>query len=128
MKIKTKEIVDNKQFIGHMILDCFNKEASKTIDTTANTGDETEHDIQLIFNGVELDIRAFCKHLEEEWDREVRIACKPEATKLFDKMKHEFKSKNSMNSQLNKIRQQLEKATNQLGNVSDNVERISNGG
>jgi DNA repair ATPase RecN len=125
MKIKTKELVNNKGFIGHMILDCFNKEAAKTIDTKADRDENTEHDIQLIFNGVELDIRGFCKHLEEEWDRAVKNECKPEALKMFEKMKHEFKSKNSMNAQLSKIREQLNKATTQLSNVSNNLERIN---
>lgn len=125
MKFKTKEFTRTNNFLSHMILGSITEAAIDTVREIENRNGETEVDIELKFNGVEIDIRKFTQFLEEAWDGEVKKACQPEAKKLFEKMKHEFKSKNSTNAQLNKIREQLIKATNHLKNVEENVERIS---
>jgi len=121
MKIKTKELVDDKTFLGHIIMDCLNKEATKTLDNFEERDLETEFEIELKFNGVELDIRQFTKHLESSYDRSVASECKPEALKMFEKFKQDYKSKNSNNAKLSKIKAQLDKINNQLLNVNESI-------
>lgn len=122
MKIKAKEITRKNTFLSHMILSTFNEEALNTIETPSNQ--ETEYNICLTFNGVELDIRKFCERLENSWENAVKKAVQPEANKLFEEMKHTFKSKNSKNAQLNKIKEQLQKANNQLKNIEEHIKDI----
>ena len=124
MKIKAKEITDSNTLLGHIILDCFNKEAGESIKSLEGRNGETEYEINLSFNGVELDIREFCKNLQNSWSIAVNKSAKPQAQEIFEEMKQDFKSKNSTNFQLNKIKKQLEKVTNQLQNVSENVQKI----
>ena len=128
MKIKVSEITDSRDFLSHMILDCFNKEASKTIPDTKEGQDprDKEHDICLTFNGVELDIREFCKHLEESYDASVENDAKPQAVKLFEDFKQKYKSENSNNAKLSKIKTQLDKINNQFMNVNNSITELSN--
>lgn len=124
MKFKVKEFTKEENFLSHLILDCLNDAALETVKDNNKRDGDTIVDIELKFNGVEIDIRRFTKHLEEAWDSEIIKATKPEANKLFEKMEHEFKSKKSTNAQLNKIRVQLQNANNQLKNISENVEKL----
>jgi hypothetical protein len=122
MKIKTKELTDASHFLGHIIIDCLNTEAGNIIHD--NRGKKTEWDIKLVFEGVELDIRKFTKHLEKDYYHEVERAEKKEAQKLFEKWKQDYKSKNYTNAQLAEIKIQLDKANNQIKNISENIVAI----
>ena len=128
MKIKVSEITESRDFLSHMILDCFNSEASKTIPETkkGEHPEDKEHDICLTFNGVELDIRKFCKHLEESYDNSVKNDSKPQALKLFEEFKQKYKSENSNNAKLSKIKTQLDKINNQFMNVNNSIAELSN--
>ena len=126
MKIKIKEFTRENTFLSHLILNSINEAALKTVTNDENRDGETEVDVELKFNGVEIDIRKFTTMLESSWESAVKKACKPEALEIFEKMKHKFKSEKSMNSQINKIREQIQKANNQLINISNNIDLLSN--
>ena len=119
MKIKTKDLIDEKQFLGHIILDCLNKEAIKMLETFKERDEETEFNVELKFEGISLDIREFTKHLEEEYEHSVKKECETQALVMFDKFKQDYKSKNSNNSKLSKIKDQLDKVNNQLVNLNN---------
>jgi len=125
MKIKSKELTDASTFLGHIIMDCLNNEATTKMTAVENRDKETEWDIKLSFEGVELDIREFTKHLEKDYYQEVKKAAKKEDRILFEKWKQDYKSKNSTNAQLAKIKIQLDKANNQLKNISESVAVIN---
>ncbi len=121
MKIKSKELTDDSHFLGHIIMDCLNKEATSKMTKVENRDSETEWEVKLFFEGVELDIRKFTKHLEKDYYQEVKRTAAKEDRKLFEKWKQDYKSKNSTNAQLSKIKKQLDKANNQLKNISESV-------
>jgi hypothetical protein len=125
MKLKTKEFTREVSFLSHLILDCVNKEVINLVSSMPTRDEDTEYDVELKFNGIELDIRKFTFHLEKAWKDAVQNACKPEAEKLFEKMKQDFKTKNSTNAQLNKINMQIEKANNQLKNIKDSIDKVT---
>jgi len=124
MKIKTKELTDASHFLGHIIIDCLNAEANKKMYEKTDRNDETEWDIKLIFEGVELDIRKFTKHLETEYYLLVERAERNEDKTRYEKWKQDYKSKNSTNAQLSKIKTQLDKANNQLKNIQESINNI----
>lgn len=127
MKFKLGEITRENSFLSHMVLESIgdNKEALKTVTDIVDRDENTEVNVELTFNGVTLDVGKFVTRLEEVWEGEVRKAAAPEARKLFEKMKQDFKSKNSANAQLNRIREQMVKANNFLTNIEQNVELLS---
>lgn len=124
MKIKIKEFTGNLSFLSHIILDCANKAAIKTVTDIEDRNEDTEIDIEFKFNGIDLDIRKFTTHLEEAYDSEVKKKCRPEAIKMFEEMKHTFKSKNSPGAKLSKINEQIQKANHQLINIQKSINHL----
>jgi len=86
----------------------------------------TEYDVQLLFEGEELDITIFAKKLENQFDDIIKARTEPYAQELFNKWKSKYISKNSTGSQIAKIKSQLDKANNQLKNISEGIDRIEN--
>ena len=68
MKYKVKELLDNKNLISHLFLDCID---SETVDSIIKTKDynveSTEIDIKLLVNDRELNIDGFLQHLNNEY-------------------------------------------------------------
>lgn len=126
MKITTADLTKETSMLSHLILNCMNKEANLKVDEVGgNKRDEnSKYDIQLLFEGVELDITKFSKMLERQFDDIVKRNAKPQAQELFEQWKQSYKSKNSTNSQLSKIKIQLDKANNQLKNIEESIAAI----
>lgn len=122
MKIKQKEITEEMTFLSHMILDCMSSEAQAKLPEGRTK--ETQYDIKLSFEGVELDIRKFTKHLEQSWESEVSWAARNQANNIFEKKMQAYRSKNSTNAQIAKLNKQLEKANNILLMVKQNIEAL----
>ena len=125
MKFKVKEIKNSKEgFISHML---FNSVPVKLIEKMANKegySDETEFEFELKFNGEVVDIKNFASFLEDNWDYGGKNAARPEANRLFEEMKHTFKSKNSTNAQLNKIKEQVMTANNHLKGIMTSINNL----
>jgi len=120
MLIKTKEITQKNTLLSHMILNCLTKEViNDKIESKAERTGDTEYDIVLMFEGVELDIRLFTEHLDKSWDSCVSEATRPEAEKMFEELKHTFISKNSTNAKLESIRKQMIKVNEQMLNINN---------
>ncbi len=68
MKYKVKELLDNKNLISHLFLNCID---SETVDSIIKTKDynveSTEIDIKLLVNDRELNIDGFLQHLNNEY-------------------------------------------------------------
>ena len=124
MKLKAKELTDSKNFVSHIILSCFNNAAHDMISGIKGRNEETEYDIELKINGVDLDINKFAERLEGIYDEEVRRAASPEAERLLEIFKQKYRSKNSQAVKLSKIKDRIDKANNQLKNIQESIENI----
>jgi len=124
MKFKTKEITNENTLLSHMILNCLNSVAFKKVESVEGRNDETEYDIVLTFEGVELDIKKFFTLLDNEWESEMKRAARPEAELIFEEMKHTFISKNSTNAKLESIRKQVVKANEQMQNINNALSNL----
>jgi len=123
MKFKIKEFTRENTTLSQLILTSITESAMATVPKEDRKAD-TEVDVELKFNGVEIDITKFITRLEESWDNAIKRASITEAREIFEEMKHDFKSKNSANAQLSKINEQIQKANNQLKNISENINQL----
>jgi len=125
MKIKTSKITRENTLLSHMILNCIDSSViEKHVASRKDRTGDTEYDIKLLFEGEELNIKKLFEFLDKEWNDEVKNAAKPYAEELFEERKHSFMSRNSQNAKLESIRKQLEKANNELKNISENISRL----
>lgn len=124
MKFKTKQLTDNNELISHLILSCLNDTARLKIQSIENRDSETEYDISLRFEGIELDITEFIKLVEKQIDRMIDEKAAEKTNELFEKWKHSYKSKNSKAAKLEKIKEQFDKVNNQLSNINSQLENI----
>lgn len=68
MKYKVKELLDNKNLISHLFLDCIDFEtADSIIETKDYNVESTEVDIKLLVNDRELNIDRFLQHLNDDY-------------------------------------------------------------
>ena len=125
MKIKTKDLTNEHQILSHLVTSCLNEEANNIISSIEDRNGETEYDVKLIFEGVELDITRFSKKLDKQFDEIVKTSATPLANEIFEKWKHSFKSKNSKAMKLQKIIEQFDKINNQLLNIKQSIETIN---
>ena len=124
MKLKAKELTDPESFVSHIVLSCFNNAAHDMVRRIKGRNEETEYDIELRINGVDLNINKFAERLEGIFDEEVRSVAVSEAERLLEVFKQEYRSKNSPAAKLSKIKEQIDKANNQLKNIQESIENI----
>jgi hypothetical protein len=127
MKIKIKEFTRQPNFLSHMILECVgsSKVAMDTVCDIEDRDENTEVEIEFKFNGVELDVRKFTRMLEDSYNEETKKAAKPSALEMFEKYKHDFKSKNSTAAKLSKVQAQFDKLKNQMINIQNSINGIN---
>jgi hypothetical protein len=122
MKLKTSDLINDNNMLSHLILSCMNELANQKVLSIEDK--DTDYEISLTFEGIELDITKFSKMLEKQFDDIVKSKAIPLANKLFDKMQHEYKSKNSKAMKLQKIKEQFDKVNNQLLNIQKDIQMI----
>lgn len=128
MKIKTKEYTRTNNMFSYLIMTSITKEALDTVIHIEGRNGETEHEIILTFNGVELDVSKFAEKLENAYLEDVELAAKKaavdKAEELFEKWKHHYESTNSSNAKLEKLKEQFNKVTNMLSNIDKGIKDI----
>lgn len=71
-KYKVSELLNENNIVSHLFLDCIRDSVdetnvAKSITSSNDYSLETEVDIRLLFNGMEVKIDNFLKHLENEY-------------------------------------------------------------
>jgi hypothetical protein len=122
MKLKISDLINNNNMLSHLILSCMNELANQKVLSIEDK--DTGYEISLTFEGIELDITKFSKMLEKQFDNIVKSKTKLLANELFDKMQHEYKSKNPKIMKLQKIKEQFDKVNNQLLNIQKDIQMI----
>ena len=106
---RIKALVDNRNIVSHLFLDCIDKEMADEIinaeDYDINT---TEVDIRLVVNGKEINISNFLNHLEEDYFKLVKRS----ATNLV---------RESLSNRVDEISGMLDSLKNKLINIEDNI-------
>lgn len=109
MNYKIKDLLDNRNIVSHLFLDCIDKEMADEIinaeDYDINT---TEVDIRLVVNGKEINISNFLNHLEEDYFKLVKRS----ATNLV---------RESLSNRVDEISGMLDSLKNKLINIEDNI-------
>jgi hypothetical protein len=124
MKIKTGQITRENSVLSHILLNALNEEANKIIQSNPNRDANTEYEVTLTFEGVELDITKFTKRYQDQLEQWIENESLPQAQELFEKWKHKYQSKNSSNAKLQKIKTQLENANLQLQNIQQAIANL----
>ena len=110
MKYKIKDLLDNRNMVSHLFLDCIDKEMAEKItsceDYDINT---TEVDIKLLINGKEISISNFLNHLEEDYFKMVKRSA--------DNLVRE-----SLSNRVDEISGMLDTLKHKLISIEDNIE------
>lgn len=109
MNYKIRDLLDNRNIVSHLFLDCIDKEMADEI-TSAEDYDinTTEVDIRLVVNGKEINISNFLNHLEEDYFKLVKRS----ATNLV---------RESLSNRVDEISGMLDSLKNKLINIEDNI-------
>lgn len=139
MNIDTQTLTDDGLLISHAVMESMhqNKETFEIVKNkiaeyelkigkTVNDKDclKIEYDVKLIFEGVELDAMDFFNTLQSNLSELIDKSAKRQAIELFEKYKHEYNSKNSVNAKIDKIKQQFDKCNQELLNIKSSIDRI----
>ena len=110
MKYKIKDLLDNRNMVSHLFLDCIDKEMAEKItsceDYDINT---TEVDIKLLINGKEISISNFLDHLEEDYFKMVKRSA--------DNLVRE-----SLSNRVDEISCMLDSLKDKLVHIENNIE------
>lgn len=135
MKIKIREYTRINNLLSHCILKSITKSANgqdvqdsimsskEWID--AGKKEDAEIDVNFTINGIELDIRYFFEWLDSNYKTVQYTLSKEMAEEMFEKWKKTYMSKNSKSAKLQKVKEQLEKATNQLKMVEQALQTLN---
>lgn len=117
MKITKAEIIENNpKLLAQIILTSFTTAAGKTVNK-----DDTEFEIQLLFNDEPLEIEKFFEGMAKDWESAITREAKNQATVLLNEWKQSWRTKNSGLNKLESIKKQLDKASNTLKNMNHNI-------
>lgn len=122
MKVKFKDLTDNGKLISHLVCEGLNEEAMKTLPPKGERNKDAEADITVLFNGVPLDVEKFFASMEEQFNTIVDRRAEPNAKKMLAKFINDYKSKNSNNAKLERIKQQCDKAFQQMTMIKQSLE------
>ena len=110
MKYKVKELLDNKNLISHLFLNCID---SETVDSIVKTKDynieSTEVDIKLLVNDKELNIDGFLQHLNDQYFNMVKKSADSLVRKTLSNRAYE-------------IGEMLSELENKLKHIENNIE------
>ena len=82
MIMKTKELTDRKSMFSHLYMNSLNQAAYDEIQKVVPRDGETEWDVKLTLNGIELDICKFDEILGENWDISLENKAKVMASEI----------------------------------------------
>jgi Mg2+ and Co2+ transporter CorA len=110
MNYKVKDLLDNRNIVSHLFLDCIDKEMADEI-TSAEDYDinTTEVDIRLVINGREINISNFLNHLEEDYFKLVK--------RTADNLVRE-----SLSNRVDEISGMLDSLKDKLEHIENNIE------
>ena len=91
MKYKVKDLLDNKNLVSHLFLNCIDTE---TVDSIVKTKDynveTTEVDIKLLVNDKELNIDGFLQHLNDKYFNMVQKSADSLVRKMLSNRAYEI--------------------------------------
>ena len=110
MKYKVKDLLDNKNLISHLFLNCINTEiVDEIIKTKDYNVESTEVDIKLLVNDKELNIDGFLQHLNDQYFKMVQKS----ADSLVKKM---------LSNRAYEIGEMMSELENKLKHIENNIE------